>query len=215
MTPSFSTPEWRERVLAALRKASEDWAETRLGTRGRPILGGAFGYGRFDLCSLVTVSAGLDEVTYIVMERGARIPLGFGRSKGAALQLARECLIATDRAWFDHCCERIRAEREAAEQELQRLIHEEARDTSRKRSPKVSSIPRRRKALYEKFGGKCFYCCCDLEMTGRWHIEHKLPKALGGTNDPENLVLACAPCNLKKRDKTDTEFMAARKGAAA
>lgn len=39
---------------------------------------------------------------------------------------------------------------------------------------------------------------------------YKMPRALMGTNDPSNLVASCAPCNHKKRDKTDQEFIAQR-----
>lgn len=34
-----------------------------------------------------------------------------------------------------------------------------------------------------------------------------LPISRGGTNDLDNLVLACQPCNVNKGDKTLDEFL--------
>ena len=34
-----------------------------------------------------------------------------------------------------------------------------------------------------------------------FHIDHKIPRSHGGTDDLSNLVLSCQRCNLKKRDK--------------
>jgi 5-methylcytosine-specific restriction endonuclease McrA len=39
-----------------------------------------------------------------------------------------------------------------------------------------------------------------------WHIDHDIPVCRGGTNKESNLVLACAACNLAKRDRTGDEF---------
>jgi len=53
----------------------------------------------------------------------------------------------------------------------------------------------------------CQYCgrsAPEVEL----HIDHRLPVSRGGTNDPENLCVACKACNLSKRAKTDIEFLA-------
>lgn len=55
-------------------------------------------------------------------------------------------------------------------------------------------------------GQRCAYCGAD---DGPFHFEHIYPVAKGGTNDAANLVLACAPCNLSKGDKTLAEWIAA------
>lgn len=51
--------------------------------------------------------------------------------------------------------------------------------------------------------GKCRYCHSDLT---KYHIDHILPLALGGTSDPENIQLLCPKCNLKKGAKHPDEF---------
>jgi 5-methylcytosine-specific restriction endonuclease McrA len=52
--------------------------------------------------------------------------------------------------------------------------------------------------------GKCFYCGAKLD--GSRHIDHVVPIALGGTNHPENIVLACQDCNLAKNAKHPMDF---------
>lgn len=59
---------------------------------------------------------------------------------------------------------------------------------------------------YEKQGGKCFYC--SVEVGNKYHVDHVMPLSRGGTNNPENLVIACPTCNLRKNKKTAEEFLA-------
>ena len=65
------------------------------------------------------------------------------------------------------------------------------------------------KALFEQQEGFCFYCgellysSFDKDV----HVEHKIPISRGGSNNIDNIVLACAPCNYSKGMKTHEEFM--------
>lgn len=52
--------------------------------------------------------------------------------------------------------------------------------------------------------GRCWYCQCDIR--DGYHIDHRIPLSRGGTNDPSNLVLACASCNLSKHNKLPHEW---------
>lgn len=47
---------------------------------------------------------------------------------------------------------------------------------------------------------KCVYCKTNLIITGKnnYHVDHRMPLFLGGSNFPDNLQLLCAPCNLSK-----------------
>ena len=50
---------------------------------------------------------------------------------------------------------------------------------------------------------RCEYCRAPKDLGGyRFHIEHIVPIKIGGTDDPTNLALACAACNLAKSTKT-------------
>ena len=52
---------------------------------------------------------------------------------------------------------------------------------------------------WESSGGKCHWCLRPVAPE-RVVVDHLLPVALSGTNAQENLVVACAPCNLAKSD---------------
>jgi len=45
--------------------------------------------------------------------------------------------------------------------------------------------------------GLCYYCLKDLDY-GVINVEHVKPMSAGGTNDYNNLVLSCQPCNKAK-----------------
>ena len=47
-----------------------------------------------------------------------------------------------------------------------------------------------KKELYEEMNGKCGYCGCELDYK-KATIDHKVPLAVGGTNDRENLIISC------------------------
>jgi len=54
-----------------------------------------------------------------------------------------------------------------------------------------------RSAIYERDGHKCQYCGSTRKLT----IDHIMPKSKGGTDDWDNLVVACSSCNIKKSNK--------------
>lgn len=59
--------------------------------------------------------------------------------------------------------------------------------------------------------GKCYYCAAALKTTGghqeRYHADHFLPLALGGSNNPDNIVLACPACNSNKSGLPPEEYL--------
>ncbi|MFA5375825.1 MAG: HNH endonuclease signature motif containing protein [Dehalococcoidia bacterium] len=80
--------------------------------------------------------------------------------------------------------------------------------------------------VWNKSGGKCWYCGCDLPATG-WHADHFLPVErklkserkngydrlvpTGEVNYPErenidNLVPSCSACNILKGGNTAEDF---------
>ncbi len=66
-------------------------------------------------------------------------------------------------------------------------------------------IPTKREILdlWGSYLGLCVYCTDKAE-----HLDHVVPIALGGTNDLDNLVPACAHCNHSKKDKQLLVWMA-------
>ena len=59
--------------------------------------------------------------------------------------------------------------------------------------------------LYRYQQGRCAYCGIS-SWIGKLEIEHKHPRYRGGSDDVENLQLACTPCNMRKWVHTDEEF---------
>ncbi len=62
--------------------------------------------------------------------------------------------------------------------------------------------------LAERDGTLCTICGDEVDMTLRRKdsvfcasIDHRIPRALGGTDDPENLALAHFWCNAVKSDR--------------
>ena len=55
--------------------------------------------------------------------------------------------------------------------------------------------------LAARDGLMCAYCGATPTQ-----IDHIVPRSRGGTNDPRNLALACAPCNLDKSDLLIAEW---------
>ena len=46
---------------------------------------------------------------------------------------------------------------------------------------------------------RCEYCRAPQPVTGiRYHLEHVFPESLSGTDDTDNLALACPTCNYYK-----------------
>jgi hypothetical protein len=59
--------------------------------------------------------------------------------------------------------------------------------------------------------GICAYCGCKLRPIypdgEKPALDHRVPLALGGTNDISNLDYICSPCNGKKSAMTEFEFI--------
>lgn len=165
----------------------------------RPIYGGVFGRGRYALASVPRVSRGLHSTTYMVVQPQDGVVLSVADDKVEALAGARRLLSAAN-------------DLHASEASEQRQIQAELwTEDELPASGPVTDTPhvsRRRREIFERSNGKCLYCGTPLDLTGKWHIEHQLPRALGGDDRPINLVAACVPCNLAKSDSTAIEFVA-------
>lgn len=60
------------------------------------------------------------------------------------------------------------------------------------------------KAQYARQNGKCYYC--HVKVGDRYHVDHVIPLSRGGSNGPENIVIACPSCNTSKSDKLPHEW---------
>jgi 5-methylcytosine-specific restriction endonuclease McrA len=67
-------------------------------------------------------------------------------------------------------------------------------------SPPTSKyIPAKvRKAVYERDQYACFYCGKKRSEGAVLNLDHFIARALGGTNEIDNLFTACRECNNRK-----------------
>jgi 5-methylcytosine-specific restriction endonuclease McrA len=56
-----------------------------------------------------------------------------------------------------------------------------------------------RRALFARDNWRCVYCGTS---GGRLTLDHVVPRSKGGESVWENVVTACAPCNLRKGNRT-------------
>jgi predicted restriction endonuclease len=62
-----------------------------------------------------------------------------------------------------------------------------------------------RLAVFEKLSGRCAYCGCEVTAKS-FQVDHVHPKVSGGTDDMDNLLPSCRPCNNYKLFFTLEEF---------
>ncbi len=60
------------------------------------------------------------------------------------------------------------------------------------------------RAQYARQKGRCFWCGSRVGEV--YHADHVIPLVLGGSNGPENIVIACPSCNRKKHAKHPMDF---------
>ncbi len=217
-------PEWigktREELLdiyfASLHTISLSMLKVYRNPRTKPLHGGVFGGGRYVVGSAHYVVSNVDYVTYFVMDEASRFVLSTDSNRIEAIAEARSVLtdvtnnmrIQIECGKFAKTADAWRAQQEAEKAEKLKQWRATNEAAAESTGSKVKSIGRRRRRIYDESGGKCHYCAAALTLDGKWHIEHKFPKALGGTNEPNNLVASCVTCNHRKKDTTDIEFMA-------
>lgn len=166
----------------------------------RPIFGGVFGAGRYALATVPCVVRGLHAVRFMVIEPTSGAVLSLAYDKVAALDAARSFIRRTELLEPEDDL----TNKDARQLEIWPRVEGEPRPIVDKRRP----VSRRRRDIFAKCCGCCHYCNAPLELDGPWHVEHMFPRALGGRDEISNLVAACVPCNLAKRDRTAFEFVA-------
>lgn len=85
-----------------------------------------------------------------------------------------------------------------------RCINEQNRRARKRQgSGRLSPDLARRLLVLQK--GRC--ACCHKSLDDGYHLDHRMPLALGGANEDSNIQLLCPFCNLSKSAKHPVEFM--------
>lgn len=59
-------------------------------------------------------------------------------------------------------------------------------------------------AQYRAQDGRCWWC--GKAVGEAYHVDHRIPLAKGGSNNPDNLCIACPDCNCRKGARLPWEF---------
>ena len=68
----------------------------------------------------------------------------------------------------------------------------------REPKPKTISKPDMRADVWDKTGGRCWYCGVQTNPWRDFCVDHFLAKAAGGADTLDNLVPCCRTCNMRK-----------------
>lgn len=98
--------------------------------------------------------------------------------------------------------ERAAAWRKANPDKRAAIIHAYS---ARRRSQEKGGVSTRELSEWTVAQRKVCYWC-GVKCAKNFHIDHYTPLSRGGAHEIANLVIACAPCNLKKNAKDPLDF---------
>lgn len=116
----------------------------------------------------------------------------------------REDNIKRVNEWTKENPEKVRKNKKAWEQRNpEALVASAARRRAKQKSSQGSHNHHDIADIFKMQRGKCANCAADFPKTGkhRYHVDHIVAIANGGTNWPSNLQLLCPPCNRHKSAK--------------
>ncbi len=99
----------------------------------------------------------------------------------------------------------------------------EYKDKNRRFVPDIATLYKpdsvtdwlRKCIVFARCNYTCTYCCKGIDelidASGRHvqlHLDHKIPKIRGGSEELDNLTAACQPDNMAKKEMTEPEYRA-------
>jgi CRISPR/Cas system Type II protein with McrA/HNH and RuvC-like nuclease domain len=117
-----------------------------------------------------------------------------------------EKMRAARKAYRERHKERSDAQRDswkARNPQRQKLYKQNRR--ARKQNADGSLSPGLKEKLFALQKGKC--ACCGEPLGARYHMDHIMPLALGGTNTDDNIQLLRGRCNQQKHIKHPIDYM--------
>lgn len=104
-----------------------------------------------------------------------------------------------DAYWLDPEKYRKRA-REYAQKHIHRVRAAAARIRANRRNAQGEWTNKDLNRQFKIQNGNCWWCGCKLKKDN-FEVDHRVPLSKGGTNYPNNIVVACKPCNRSKQAK--------------
>ena len=110
------------------------------------------------------------------------------------------------REWYARNAEEQRAiARKKQKENLDRVYAAKHRRNARLRDGESVGVSAAQwREMCDVFGGRCAYCLQKTPLTR----DHVVAVAIGGRDEPGNVVLACRPCNTRKNASTLLAFVA-------
>lgn len=134
-------------------------------------------------------------------ERDRRYYAAHADKAKAYREANRERRAQQSSAWREKNMERLRAYRAAHIEDYRAAMR---RYKARKRAATGSHTGDDIRAQYARQRGRCYYC--GKRVRDKYDVDHVIPLALGGSDGPENLVVACVSCNRKKQARHPQDF---------
>jgi len=117
----------------------------------------------------------------------------------------RESVLSQGRKWYENNKEQRRATVKAW---LDRNPHKTTEYSRAYRARKAGAVgsytPDDVERQYRMQNGKCWWC--GKTVGQKYHVDHIVPLARGGSNKPNNICISCPRCNLSKQDKLPQEW---------
>ena len=101
---------------------------------------------------------------------------------------------------------RLTPEQKEAIRERQRPVKAECAARRRAQKQKTAVARIRRKTIWERDDYTCYLWCGRRLTPGEITLDHVIPLSRGGTHTPDNLRVACGPCNSRKGTRLLSEL---------